>query len=202
MQRALFLAWKAAHFVCAKRLMPSLPALVEGLERRHHLHLTEEERCQVQTMSVATAERFLRTQPRPHLHGLSTTSPGVLRKSQIPVRTFAQWEDERPGFVEMDLVAHCGTHADGGFLYTLMHCLKKAFQNQSSESLSLPLLSLTLQPSLKRVHGSLAIQDSTRYTRKQEEGCDEASGGASVAFQRRAFLDRLTVLKASIQATL
>jgi len=71
-------------------------------------------------MSVATAERFLRTQPRPRLSGVSTTTPGVLRKSQIPVRTFAQWEDDRPGFVEMDLVAHCGTYADGDFLYTLM----------------------------------------------------------------------------------
>jgi site-specific recombinase XerD len=118
-QRALMLAWKAAHFVCAKRLVPSLPALVEGLERRHHLRLTEEERRQVQTISVATAERFLRTQPRPRLSGFSLTTPGVLRKSQIPVRTFAEWEDERPGFVEMDLVAHCGTHADGGFLHTL-----------------------------------------------------------------------------------
>jgi len=29
------------------------------------------------------------------------------------------WEEDRPGFVEMDLVAHCGDHLDGGFLYTL-----------------------------------------------------------------------------------
>lgn len=118
-QQALVLAWKAAHFVCAKRLMPSLPALVEGLERRQHLRLTEEERGQVQTMSVATAERFLRTQSKPRVSGFSPTTPGELHKSQIPVRTFAPWEDARPGFVEMDLVAHCGTHIDGGFLFTL-----------------------------------------------------------------------------------
>lgn len=118
-QQALILAWKAAHFVCAKRLVPSFPALVEGLERHHHLRLTEDERRQVQTMSVATAERFLQTQPKPRVSGFSLTTPGVLRKSQIPVRIFSEWEDNRPGFVEMDLVAHCGTHADGGFLYTL-----------------------------------------------------------------------------------
>lgn len=89
-QRALVLAWKATHFVCAKRLVPSLPALVEGLEWRHHLRLTKEERRRVQTMSVATVERFLRPQPRPRLSGFSLTTPGVLRKSQIPVRTFAE----------------------------------------------------------------------------------------------------------------
>src|ERR1700730_12762952 len=54
-QRALVLAWKATHFVCAKRLLPSLSVLVEQLERCHHLRLTEEERRQVQTISVSTA---------------------------------------------------------------------------------------------------------------------------------------------------
>jgi hypothetical protein len=62
-----------------------------------------------------------------------------------------------------------------------MHCLKRAFQNQPSESFLFPLRPLMLQPGLKRVHGSLAIQDSTRYIGKQEEDRGEASGGASVA---------------------
>lgn len=118
-QRALFLAWKAAHYICARRLVPFLPTLVESLERCHHLHLAEEERRQVLRMSVSTAERFLQTQRHPPPQSMSLTTSGPLRKSQIPVRTFAQWEESRPGFVEMDLVAHCGTHADGSFLYTL-----------------------------------------------------------------------------------
>jgi hypothetical protein len=114
-----FQAWKATHYVCAKRLLPSLPSLVALLERQGHLQLTEEERCQLLALSVSTAERFLRTQRKPRLHGLSTTIPGLLYKSQIPVRLFSPWEDDRPGFVEMDLVAHCGKHLDGSFLYTL-----------------------------------------------------------------------------------
>ena len=68
---------------------------------------------------LLSAERFLRTQRKPCLHGLSTTTPGRLCKSQIPVCTFSPWEENRPGFVEMDLVAHCGEHLDGKFLYTL-----------------------------------------------------------------------------------
>jgi hypothetical protein len=118
-QQALFLAWKAAHYVCAKRLLPSLPNLVALLEGQGRLQLTEEERRQLLAMSVSTAERFLRTQRKPRLHGLSTTTPGPWCKTQIPVCTFSQWEEDRPGFVEMDLVAHCGDHLDGRFLSTL-----------------------------------------------------------------------------------
>lgn len=118
-QQALFLAWKATHYVCAKRLLPSLPSLVALLEGHGHLQLTEEERRQLLAMSLSTAERLLRTQRKPRLHGLSPTAPGPLRKAQIPVCTFSQWEENRPGFVEMDLVAHCGDHLDGSFLYTL-----------------------------------------------------------------------------------
>jgi len=119
MQQALFLAWKATHYVCAKRLLPSLSSLVALLEGQGHLQLTEEERHQLLAMSVSTAERFLRTQRKPRVHGLSTTTPGPWGKAQIPVRTFAEWEEDRPGFVEIDLVAHCGEHLDGNFLYTL-----------------------------------------------------------------------------------
>jgi site-specific recombinase XerC len=118
-QQALFLAWKATHYVCAKRLLPSLPSLVALLEGQGHLMLTEEERRQLFAMSVSTAERLLRTQRKPCVHGLSTTTPGPLCKTQIPVSAFSKWEEDRPGFVEMDLVTHCGEHLDGRFLYTL-----------------------------------------------------------------------------------
>jgi hypothetical protein len=118
-QQALLVAWKATHYVCAKRLLPSLPSLVGMLERQGHLQLTEEERRQLLAMSLSTAECFLLTQRKPRVHGLSTTTPGPRCKDQIPVRTFSQWEENRPGFVEIDLVAHCGEQLEGRFLYTL-----------------------------------------------------------------------------------
>jgi hypothetical protein len=37
----------------------------------------------------------------------------------VPIRTFADWDDGRPGFLEIDLVAHCGTSGAGEFLFTL-----------------------------------------------------------------------------------
>ena len=46
-QQALFLAWKATHYVCARRLLPSLPGLVALLERLGYVQLTEEESRQL-----------------------------------------------------------------------------------------------------------------------------------------------------------
>jgi len=101
-QQALFLAWKSAHYVCAKRLLPTLPTLLASLEEHGHLCLTEDERCQLLAMSASTADRYLRTQHKPRLHGLSTTASSSSGKAQIPMRTFSQWDEHRPGFVEME----------------------------------------------------------------------------------------------------
>jgi Integrase core domain len=118
-QQALHLAWTAANHICAKRLIPFLPTLVESLERHGHLHLNEECRAQLLSMSPATADRILWPYRKQERHGISTTRSGTLLKKQIPVRTFHDWNETKPGFMEADLVAHCGTHADGSYLYTL-----------------------------------------------------------------------------------
>ena len=96
-QHALFLVWHAAKRICAKRLMPFLPTLVESLERHEHLHLTEACRNQLLSMSAATADRLLRSQRKPRIRGLSTTRTGTLLKQQIPVRTFQEWNEDRSG---------------------------------------------------------------------------------------------------------
>jgi len=120
-QAALEVAWAAINFVGAKRLVRFLPALVPILERHHHLTLTEEVRTQLLAVRPATADRLLRSARRiAHPHGISTTKAGALLKHQIPVRTFADWDEGVPGFLEADLVAHCGPHPDGAFLTTLM----------------------------------------------------------------------------------
>jgi len=71
-------------------------------------------------MSRATIDRCLKpVRFAERGHGLSTTKPGSLLKKAIPVRTFADWDDARPGFVEVDLVAHCADSAEGQFIHTL-----------------------------------------------------------------------------------
>lgn len=118
-QHALHLAWTAANHICAKRLIPFLPPLVESLERHGHLQLSEECRDQLLSMSPATADRILRPSRKQGAHGISTTRSGTLLKKQIPIRTFQDWNEAKPGFMEADLVAHGGTQAEGSYLYTL-----------------------------------------------------------------------------------
>jgi hypothetical protein len=71
-------------------------------------------------MSAATIDRRLAQQRRrQRLKGRCTTKPGSLLKSQIPVRTWADWDDARPGFVEVDLVCHDGGNLAGPHAFTL-----------------------------------------------------------------------------------
>jgi hypothetical protein len=107
----------AANGICAKRLVPFLVELIPTLERHGHLSLTDEVRQQLLALSSATADRLLR--PLRHPNGLTTTKPGRLLKKQIPIRTVTEWNDVQPGFLEADLVAHCGGSLEGAFLYTL-----------------------------------------------------------------------------------
>lgn len=120
-QAALEVAWAAANFISARRLVPFLPKLVPVLEQHGHLHLTDPVRTQLLAISPATADRLLhqaRTAGQPR--GLSTTKAGTLLKHQIPIRTFADWDVVTPGFVEADLVAHCGDGTYGTYLSTLV----------------------------------------------------------------------------------
>jgi hypothetical protein len=101
-QHALFLAWNAANRICAKRLIPFLPTLIDALERHEHLHISDECRRQLLSMSAATADRLLSSQRKVGQRGLSTTRAGTLLKQQIPIRTFQQWNGTRPGFLEAE----------------------------------------------------------------------------------------------------
>jgi site-specific recombinase XerD len=118
-EEALVLAWKTLNRICTKRLMPFLPSIIETLEQHGHVQLSKEHRSQLLSMSAATADRLLQAHRYTHPHGLSTTKAGPLLKQQIPIRTFAQWDEAKPGFLEVDLVAHCGGRMQGGHLYTM-----------------------------------------------------------------------------------
>lgn len=117
---ALKVAWEASDCLCSKRLHPFLPELVGILKRCGELTVTGETGTQLCQMSPSTIDRLLR---RWHgsgtRRGLSTTKPGTLLKNSIPIRTFSDWNENRPGFVEADLVAHCGESAEGFYLTTL-----------------------------------------------------------------------------------
>jgi hypothetical protein len=82
--------------------------------------MTAEVETQLCQMSPSTIDRLLR--PYRRVGGrrpFTTTKPGSLLKNSIPIRTFADWEENRPGFLEADLVSHCGESSEGFYLTTL-----------------------------------------------------------------------------------
>jgi hypothetical protein len=117
--QALEQIWEICGRICSKRLKPFIPEIITVLARCHELQLDEAVKSQFLQMSRATIDRCLKPARFKHPKGLSTTKPGTLLKKAIPVRTFTPWEDEKPGFLEMDLVAHCGVTTEGQYLNTL-----------------------------------------------------------------------------------
>ena len=116
---ALVTVWRICGCICGKRLAPFLPEVVPILEQHGELSLDEETRGLLMQMSAATIDRKLRSYRQQQGRGASTTKPGTLLKHSIPLRTFTEWDDVKPGFVEIDLVAHCGESVAGDYLNTL-----------------------------------------------------------------------------------
>ncbi len=115
---ALRTVWEASGELCGKRLAPFLAEFVPALEAEGVLELEPPVRERLLQMSAATMDRRLHPFRRQR-HGLGTTKPGTLLKQQVPIQTYTPWDEQRPGFVEIDLVAHCGTSTAGHYLNTL-----------------------------------------------------------------------------------
>ena len=117
---ALRVAWETTDRLCSKRLRPFLPELIKVLRRHNETTMSAEVEAQLCQMSPATIDRLLK--PWRRLGGrrpFSTTKPASLLKSSIPIRTFADWQEDKPGFLKADLVPHCGENAEAFYLNTL-----------------------------------------------------------------------------------
>jgi hypothetical protein len=117
---ALVFLWTLSRYPAGKRLAPMLVVLVAMLRRDGDLDLSDADATLLVSMSAATVDRHLKPERvRLGLKGRSHTKPGTLLKSQIPIRTWAEWSENRPGFVEIDLVGHEGGNSNGEFCFTL-----------------------------------------------------------------------------------
>ena len=113
--------WKISNYASGKRLVGMLPSYMETLTRDGQLFLTERQNELLLTISAATIERYISPQrKRVFGRGKTTTKPGTLLKSQIPIHVFTRWDERKPGFGEIDLVAHCGASVKGTFAYTVL----------------------------------------------------------------------------------
>lgn len=118
---ALVAIWEAADRICGKRLRIAIPDYVESLERHGHLKLNSDLRKKLLSVSAATIDRIL-TPMRMKAHGRTNRrrKSHMKVKSQIPVRTFADWDEPAPGYFETDLVAHNGGLSAGSCVHSLV----------------------------------------------------------------------------------
>ena len=112
--------WELLNYVCGKRLVAIMPELIAKLEQFGELRLKASTKEKLLRISAATVDRLLQPERRKQqLRRRSQTKPGTLLKHQIPIRTFAEWDEAQPGFAEIDLVAHDGGLALGDYCQTL-----------------------------------------------------------------------------------
>src|SRR5467141_3963229 len=118
--KALKQVWVILDLICGKRLKTALPEVVPKLERWGELRVSDEVREKLLRMSASTIDRLLRSErKRMELKSRSGTKPGTLLKHQVPIRTFSDWDESKPGFLEIDLVSHGGGDERGEFCQTL-----------------------------------------------------------------------------------
>lgn len=117
---ALKAVGEASDRVCSRRLQPFIPEMVKVLRQHNELGVDASTEAQLCRISPSTIDRVLRPcRQVGGRRGLTTTRPGNLLKNSIPIRTFTDWQENKPGFMETDLVAHCGESTEGFYVNTL-----------------------------------------------------------------------------------
>jgi hypothetical protein len=112
--------WEASDRLCSKRLKPFMGEMINKLRSLGELRVNAAVQTQLCRMSTATIDRLLKPYRKGSgRRGFTTTRPGNMLKKMIPIRTFADWQENKPGFVEIDLVAHCGESVDNFYLNTI-----------------------------------------------------------------------------------
>jgi hypothetical protein len=118
-REALVVLWEAGDRICGKRLKAVLPGLVDAMERHGHLRLDlEVRRCLLQA-SAATLDKLLRpirTEAKPHRKNRRRRKR---TKGDINIRTFSDWDDPPPGYLEIDFVEHNGGTTAGACVHSL-----------------------------------------------------------------------------------
>jgi hypothetical protein len=119
LKQALVILWEAADRICGKRLKPLIPNLLAAMERHGHLKLEVTVREQLLKVSAASIDRLLK--PVRKSAGNRRRRRPVRRVSkEIPIRTFQDWHDPTPGYLEIDFVVHSGGCMAGEFLHSLV----------------------------------------------------------------------------------
>jgi Integrase core domain len=118
-RQALIILWEAADRICGKRLKAVLPSLIGAMELHGHLALDSGVRQLLLRISPATIDRLL-TSVRGTAGRRRKRKSTTKASREVPIRTFADWKDPEPGFLEVDFVSHGGASMRGAFLWSLV----------------------------------------------------------------------------------
>ena len=118
---ALKKIWAIFDFICSKRLAPFMAEAIEILTKHKEISLNLEVKQKLVKISESTIDRLLKPEKEAYRMGKGRkgTKPGSLLKKAIPIRTFADWNEKKPGFIEADLVGHDGGISSGDFAQSL-----------------------------------------------------------------------------------
>jgi hypothetical protein len=118
---ALKKIWAIFDLICGKRLAPFMAEAVRKLKKHGEIDITPEVEDKLKVISASTIDRLLKKEKDKMSlgKGRSGTRPGTLLKKSIPIRTFSDWNEKKPGFCECDLVGHDGGNLSGDFAQSL-----------------------------------------------------------------------------------
>lgn len=112
--------WAISKYSTGVRFVPVIPTYLDALERYGELTVTDEEEKLLLSVSSATFNRLFKHERRKlQIKGRSGTKPGSLLKNQIPIHTWRDWDNSKPGFTEIDTVHHSGGNPAGEYIHTL-----------------------------------------------------------------------------------
>lgn len=112
--------WAISNFSTGKRLVPLIPIYLDSLGRHKEFKVKAREKKLLLKISPATCNRLLKAERRKlGIKGRSGTKPGSLLKNQIPIHTWFDWDNTKPGFLEIDTVHHNGGSPAGEYIHTL-----------------------------------------------------------------------------------
>jgi hypothetical protein len=112
--------WAVMDFACGKRVAAGMTDVSDALIRHGRVVLTPDVEAKLKKMSASTIDRLLAPRRKAMcLKGRCGTKPGSLLKRDIPIRTGTEWDEDMPGFVEMDTVLHCGKTTRGQYCVSL-----------------------------------------------------------------------------------
>jgi hypothetical protein len=171
--------WSSLDAACGKRVAAGMADALDALVRSGEIECDERTLSLLRSMSAATIDRLLAPDRSGlALKGRATTKPGTLLKHQIPIRTWAEWDDDRAGFLEIDLVAHCGPTTAGEYCNTL-----------DATDIATGWTETRAVRNKAQVHVFSALQDIVAHLPFPLLGIDSDNGGEFINDELRRFCD-------------